>query len=283
MCSVAWFSGVSAFGDTPNSGYSEAKAATTNFVVRSYPGGPPSGDVHAFCEKLRTELVQLWNRSAMDDEWRPQCEIVLHAKKASYLRAVGNGGGQTAGSSMIRTANHRVVARRIDLLVGPDGDLPALAHELTHIVLADRFAGRQPPRWLDEGIAMLADPAEKRVLHRRDFRVAIQNNTALQIGELIGLQQFTSQKQVAAFYGQSLSLVQFLAQQDEPRKIVEFAELAMDQGYDAALLNCYGINGITDLEQRWREYALSTDSARPLPDVVTVGFRPRTNQVTNEN
>ena len=51
--------------------------------------------------------------------------------------------------------------------------MTALPHELTHLILADRFSPRQVPRWSDEGMAVLADPAEKQRLHLRDLRQAL--------------------------------------------------------------------------------------------------------------
>ena len=33
----------------------------------------------------------------------------------------------------------------------------SLGHELTHVLLADLFPNQTLPRWLDEGIAILAD------------------------------------------------------------------------------------------------------------------------------
>ena len=46
------------------------------------------------------------------------------------------------------------------------GDKPAeikrvLGHELTHVILADRFPTKQIPRWADEGIAVLSEPASR--------------------------------------------------------------------------------------------------------------------------
>lgn len=138
------------------------------------------------------------------------------------------------GSSLIRAEKGRILTRRIDLLVSEHSGLPALAHELTHVVLADRFGGRQPPRWVDEGIATMADPTEKRMLHYRDCHHALRSGTALRLIEVLDLEQFTSAQQVPAFYGQSLSLVHFLSEQVQPQTVIDFAEAAMDHGYDFA-------------------------------------------------
>jgi hypothetical protein len=141
----------------------------------------------------------------------------------------------------------------------------ALAHELTHVVLADRFAGRQPPRWADEGIALLADSAEKQRLHERDCQCALRRGDAIPLVELLQLERCSSCAQVAAFYGQSRSLVAFLVRLGTPVQFVDFVERAMTQGHDSALRQTYGIESVAQLDRRWRESALSSQKpARPL-------------------
>jgi hypothetical protein len=163
-----------------------------------------------------------------------------------------------------------VLTRRIDLLTDNQKDLPALPHELAHIVLAVRFRGQQPPRWLDEGIATMADSAEKKMLHLRDCQHALRTGTALRMIDVLRLEQFSSAQQVPAFYGQSLSLVHFLSGQDEPGRVVDFAEAAITQGYDRALKRFYGIDGVVSLEQQWQTYAAAVTSQ----PIATVSYRP---------
>jgi hypothetical protein len=40
-----------------------------------------------------------------------------------------------------------------------------LPHEITHVVLADRFNTKPMPRWADEGMAVLTEPVEKKQAH----------------------------------------------------------------------------------------------------------------------
>lgn len=238
--------------------------ASANFVVRSYRGGPSAPTVLHEAQQLRRRCADYWLGRVDPTTWNPRCELVVHPTKASYLQAVGRAAAQTSGSSLIQSSGGRIVQRRIDLLADDRGEFPALAHELTHIVLADRFAGRQPPRWLDEGIALLADPAKKQSLHERDCREAIDTGTALRLAELLTLDRFTSSHQVAPFYGQSRSLVQFFAERGEPAAVVEFAETALDYGYDRALSQHYAIGDVADLERHWRVYAAKRRGTSPV-------------------
>lgn len=248
------------------------EASSDHFQVRSPAGGPSASSMLKLCESLREELQQVWGGSNPPSSWQPKCEVMVHATRAAYLKVVGPGGSQTTGSSLIQLESGKISSRRIDLLLDREGAVSALPHELTHVILADRFGGRQPPQWLDEGIAMLADTRGKRLLHERDCRDALATNHALPIAELLRLSEFTSAEQVPAFYGQSLSLVQMLATKGKPTTIIDFALDAVDQGYDRALQNHYGIEGVDSLEHQWRRYA--TSDASSLQQLVKVSYQP---------
>ena len=237
-------------------------ADSVNFKVRSYHGGPPASDILKQCEQLRLEYRRLWLGKDVQEEWVPRCELVLHKTRASYFQAVGRNSGQSSGSSLIQFDKDDIVARRIDLAVDQFGRITALPHELTHVVLADRFAGRQPPRWFDEGIATMADSAEKRSLHHRDCCAAVRSGRFMRLIDVFQLDDFSTAEQVPAFYGQSLSLVAFLAEKGEPRVIVEFVEAAMARGYDRALQECYDIENVGELERDWLEYVRNKSSSQ---------------------
>jgi hypothetical protein len=184
---------------------------------------------------------------------------------------VGRGSERTFGSSYIRHDRGRVAARRIDLVPDADGRPSALAHELSHVILADRFRGMQPPRWVDEGIATLADSADKRRRHERDCHFALDSGGAIPLGELLRLDNVSSAQQAAVFYGQSVSLVRFLVEQDTPERFLAMVEIALHKGYDRALSEAYGINNVGLLERQWREFAAAP--AATAAAVQTAAFR----------
>ncbi len=240
-----------------------------SFLIRTYRGGPDQQQVLKCCLGLRKQLQQYWLPTGKLTAWSPPCEIVLHRTRAAYLRAVGGQGGQTKGSSLIQFDRQRIVKRRVDLLVNDRGETPALLHEIAHVFLADLFPGQRPPRWIDEGIATMVDSAEKQILHHRDCREALTSGTALRVGHLLTLQEFQSAEQVAPFYGQSLSLVRFLAEQDKPSQLIAFSKTAMAHGYDHALRQFYGFDGVADLEQRWQDYATAARKSSIQPVSMT--------------
>jgi hypothetical protein len=179
--------------------------------------------------------------------------VVWHTNPESYLQAVGRGGAMTSGSSRVSFEGTHVSMRRIDVR-GDRGDRAwsALAHELTHVVLADRFGVGAVPRWADEGSAVLADSAAKQLRHHRDLIEAVESNRSLPFGEMAAVASSPSESQVATFYGQAASMVRFLAEQKPPRDFVRFIETANRAGYDQAAHEVYGYATVRELEAAWR-------------------------------
>jgi len=237
---------------------------TANFTVRSCRNGPDAREFAELCDKLRQQIQEKWLVTATAEPWKPRCQVVVHATKSSYLRAAGRGAGQTSGTSLASQKKGQITCRRIDLLLDDRGKATALPHELTHIVLADAFSGRQPPPWLDEGIATLADSQEKLALHQRDCQNALRRGTAFRLVELLSLERLSSSAQFPAFYGQSVSLVKLLSERDDPAEVVLFAKLAMEKGYDEALRASYEIDGVGQLQRFWLESVRSPHRGQDL-------------------
>src|SRR5205085_5067077 len=142
---------------------------------------------------------------------------------SSYLAVVGAGGRQTFGSSLVKFGQGKAIARRvIDFRGDSPHGLAAVPHEMTHVVLADLLDGRQPPRWADEGMAILADSHEKQMLHERDLTQGIASRSAFRVTELMTIEAYPQPSRMAAFYGQSASVTACLAKRDDPARLVEF-------------------------------------------------------------
>lgn len=203
-------------------------------------------------EAMRQELTRQWLGSGeRASAWSPKCDVVLHSTAAAYVKAVP-GGEQTVGSSLINTAAGEVVGRRIDIRADRAGWLDAaLAHELTHVVLADHFADGRLPAWADEGMAVLADTNAKQDAHYRDLRAAQSLGSAFRLVELFALDGYPSPGRQAAFYGQSASLVRYLLTRGNTRQFIQFVGAAATDGYDSAARSVYGLQGIAELERRW--------------------------------
>ncbi len=232
---------------------SRTVASSQQFVVYSYPTGPSAQHVLDTVEEMYEQICRRLFGPECPRTCDAPCSIVLHGTRDSYARAVPNSLG-SVGSTWIKMTGGKIVERRIDLLV--DGNGPsALAHELTHLALAGYWNGTRPPRWLDEGLALLADGDEKQKRHWVDGATAIEFGCALRLRVLLDGSRVVSREQMPTFYGQSLSLVAFLLDHSTtPRQLIEFASRAEQIGYDRALYECYGIENIETLEAAWLAY-----------------------------
>lgn len=205
-------------------------------------------------ETLRRELREKWLGSASSARWVPKCQVVLHSSRRSYTAAIGRGSERTVGSSFVNVTAGVIRGRRIDLLGGQTEFLTAaLPHELTHVVLKDRFPSVQLPRWADEGMAMLADTEAKQVRHRIDLRKALAQRTTFNLAALVTMEEYPRSDRWGTFYGESVSLTEFLVEQGSPRHFVRFIDRAITKGYDAALRECYGVEGVAELDREWRQ------------------------------
>jgi hypothetical protein len=265
VCSVATFAAAPLpAADLANPTPAIAKAAGTpgeatsvNFVVHSRHSAHDAREVAQFCERWRTKLQQHWC-AAEREAWSPRCEIVVHADAHGYLAAVGAGASQTFGSSLIQFGKDKAVSRRlIDFRGDSAFGIAAVPHEMTHVILADLLDGRQPPRWADEGMAILADSRDKQLLHERDLSSGLTSRSAFRLAELLTLESYPQPARIPAFYGQSASLTALLARRDDPARFVEFLRRSLDRGYDQALRDVYHIGNIADLERLWHEQRVS--------------------------
>jgi hypothetical protein len=227
---------------------------TANFRVVSLGPQLVRPETADECEKVRTRLFRRWLGDEAISNWTPKCDIVLHSSETSYLRAVGEGGRSTLASSLVERRRNVIDVRRIDVwLKNRDWLTTSLGHELTHVLLADLFPNQTLPRWLDEGIAILADPPAKQLQHRRDFKRAISQGAEFRLLELMTLTDYPSAHRWGTFYGQSASLAQYLIDHSGERRFIEFVRVALDRGCESGLRQTYDC-GIPELERRWHAY-----------------------------
>ena len=238
-----------------------------NFRVLSSGAEPVDPGVLKQCEQLRAQLYRTWTNAEPQHAWRPRCEIVLHGSDAAYARAVGPAAARTVASSLTRQIPGRDIVRHIDIRATRANWLTsALPHELTHVFLADCFAGQKLPRWIDEGAAVLADPVRKQQLHLADARRALAAGNAFRAVELLSLKDYPTSDRWTVFYGESMSLVKFLVDRRSPADFLEFVQIALSRGDVAALEEIYQIASVAELERSWlAELSGQTKSIVTLP------------------
>jgi hypothetical protein len=257
-------------------------AASENVVARSYESqgwliqetdsfrvfcravSPVAKRLPEACEALRRQLQQTWLGTA-GAEWSPRCDVVLHPTVAGYVRELGPASRQSSGCASIDIQKGKVLKRRIDLRADADDwMISALPHELTHVVLAERFATKQIPRWADEGMAILSEPVGRQGVRRSAMERALDKAPRYTAADLIALADYPAGAQRDAFYGQSASLVAFLIERESPERFLEFVELGQKQGFERALSEVYALRTLADLDSRWRPQLLDRGQSAEL-------------------
>ncbi len=224
------------------------RAVSTNFDILA--SALDAREVAQLCERRRTDLAGQLAEGTVLLAWNPRCEVVVHATCESYRAAVGCGGESSKGSSWIGVQKSQITRRRIDLLAECKA-LPALGHELTHVVLADLFDGQRPSPWADEGLAVFFDRPEKQRRHQQDLQRALNHRTIWPLATLMSHESYPPTSSFPAFYAQSASLTAFLVRQGSPSRFIHFVKSAKAKGIDQALLDEYAINGVRELERLW--------------------------------
>jgi hypothetical protein len=130
--------------------------------------------------------------------------------------------------------------------------------------VAERFTQRRIPRWADEGMAILAEPAEKQERRRVALRQSLGGNQAFSARELSVLREYPAPARRDLFYGQSASLVAYLIERESPAKFLEFVELSTQGSPDQALAKVYGVARWDELENDWRARMLAPGASAEL-------------------
>jgi len=231
-----------------------AADAPGNVVVR---GTSPAraGEIAAFAERTRDDAFQRLLGIDRPGRWTARCVIHVHATPDSFAAAVGMPPIGSRGATSIDFAGDAVASRRNDVMGdGADVIPDALAHEIVHVVLADHFVHAPPPRWADEGLAVLFDDSEKQCGHEEDFRVAAGQGVAFSTADLLALEELpTGTRRQQVFYGQSAALVRWLINRRDATTLIRFLDDVETLGPANALAQHYGLHSIAALESAWKE------------------------------
>jgi hypothetical protein len=271
---VSWITGFGPFdviADAPNSCCDCACRArypsggwqvyeTKNFRLHYHSQEPRLADVAKLCEGSRNLLHRQWLDTDDSAAWSPKCDVFLYWNPADYVRSSGNS-AETRGTSSMEVGLGKVWNRRIHLRVDQPGYVESvLPHELTHVVLADRFCNCQIPRWADEGIAMLSEPPARRQALDQLLRQTEASGATIPLRELLTAMRYpTDPGRAQLFFAQSVSFADYVVRQSSGTHLVRMIEAAQRGGYDFAVRNVFGIDGVNAMESNWRAW-LASDS-----------------------
>ena len=118
---------------------------------------------------------------------------MIHASADAYAKATGKPAALT-GHATVRLTNGRATERRIDLRTDDALIANALPRELTHVVLADMFADKPPPRWALEGMAILAGSPDEIDRYTRTLTRCAREGELRPLAAILELKDFPADK-----------------------------------------------------------------------------------------
>jgi hypothetical protein len=213
--------------------------------------------IREHAETIRREAFSQLLGETHPKPWLVRCEIHVHESADSFEQAVGGHPAEARGATSLEFSGDHVVTRRIDVM----GDGPAIVpdaidHELVHVVLADHFVHGAPPRWADEGLALLFDTAEKQQGHEADFQDARRRGLAWSAADLLVLEDYPDDSaRQKIFYGQSAALVRWLIARRDAATFIRFLDDSSQVGMEAALDRHYSITSLVSVSSAWKEVA----------------------------
>jgi hypothetical protein len=231
-------------------------AATGNIIVIG-TSQSRADVIREHAETIRREAFSQLLGETSPRPWLVRCEIHVHASADSFEQAVGGSPAEARGATSLDFAGDRVVARRIDVMGDGPAVVPdAIDHELVHVVLADHFVHAAPPRWADEGLALLFDTREKQRGHEADFQDARRRGLVWSAADLLALEDYPADgPRQKIFYGQSAALVRWLIARRDAATFIRFLDDAAQVGMEAALDRHYAITSLASVSSAWKEVA----------------------------
>lgn len=232
-------------------GFTETVAAEVSSIMVYGPTPSRAEAIRQHSEAVRARIFLAILGTAAPRPWQVPCEIHVHATHARFEAAVGGPPAGSGGATTIEFAGDSVARRRIDVM----GDRPvpdALAHEIVHVVLADRFPHAPPPRWADEGLAILFDSPAKQAGHEADFQAARQDGMIWSAAHLFAMEDYPVEPgRQRVFYGQSAALTRWLIDRGSMATFLKFLDEASLAGTTVALERHYGFTSPEALERAW--------------------------------
>ncbi len=169
--------------------------------------------------------------------------------------------------------------------------LRVLAHENTHLIFVKYFreGHRDPPSWVNEGLAMLeeADSPDK-----PETSAWFQNMVAMSSKSWFPMEQFFAlnptkdlhddKTLVANFYVQAYSVTNFLVRKHSHLQFKEFCDQLRDGKTAAdALRLAYHFRDVNDFERRWRSW-LADPTLKRRVDMLSAAQRSQSDGVVDQ-
>jgi RNA polymerase sigma factor (sigma-70 family) len=225
--------------DVPEESRRQAEHRTTNFVVIA-PDAETAEAVGKRAEAERKRQALAWLGQEMPD-WPQRCRVRVRLKERAW---------EATGSTTFTSDQAGPTAME---LTGPLDCLLAdeLPGQMAHAVLHDEL-GIAAPRWAGPGMALVEATRSKRERYERACHKMMQGTPEMPLRRLLGLREYP--QDVRAYYAEGMTLTQFLVERKDRATFLAFVGLGMRKDWDAAVRRYYGLDGVEELEARWRRW-----------------------------
>ncbi|MCZ2342510.1 MAG: hypothetical protein LC104_12065 [Bacteroidales bacterium] len=229
-----------------------------SFLVRHRGDKTIAEAIAKAAEVKRNEIFSRWSGPA-GGAWSPKCTITLHKTAANFAAETQQHPSAT-GRAMVHLSAGRVSQRRMALRADDPTVLEdALPRELSHIVLADLFPTKAPPRWAIEGMAVLATSAVEVDRYLRTLPRCRESGEWIPLETLLTLPVPPADK-VTGYYVGSVSLVEFLVRWKGDKAFTTFLRDSHRYGLESAMKRQYGVADAKQLEATWLQAAGSVST-----------------------
>jgi hypothetical protein len=222
-------------------GQAPAEHRTASFVI--YADSPAAAKlIGEFAETSRKELAEQWLGDQEAVTWTTPC----HLHVSLNLARVG-------GFTEVSYAKGKVRVQKVEIEGPLDRVLTGLLpHELTHVLFANYF-GAQPPRWADEGGALLSEDEAQGERQSKFFRRMLAEDKCFPLGRFFALGKYPDD--VPCLYAQAHSVARFLVDAKGRKAFLAFVKNGVESGWDDAARKHYGYTNVEQLEKAWLTWA----------------------------
>lgn len=225
---------------------SAVEYSTANFVA-SADDSVVAAQAAQIAEMKRDELAVLWFGKQFP-RWSAKCPIQIKIDDSSG-----------SGATMFRFDNGEVFDWNMQVKGTRHAVLnDVIPHEVNHTVFATHY--RRPlPRWADEGAASTVESETGKSSRRMYLEQIYGSRFFIPFGPLLDIKEYpNSNAAIGALYSEGASITEFLIEQKGHKQFAGFLNQHHANGWDSALKQSYGFNGVPDLYREWCEWVQVT-------------------------
>jgi hypothetical protein len=220
-----------------------------NFRVR-YPAAAKdiAETLSKKAEEQRTAIFTKWS-GPPSGNWNPKCEIVVQPSAEDFAHATNQPPSAT-GHAIVQLETGKPSLRRIDVRMDDANVvIDAMPRELTHIILADLFPVKAPPRWAADGMAALAMSPETVDRYLKTAATMAAKSELPAASTL--LEAKDSKGNATARLVGSASLADFLVRSKGERSLTVFLRDTQRYGLEKSIDRQFGFATLKALDAAW--------------------------------